>query len=147
MEMARFAGQIEPDLQPIVEDYERLTPPAQGKVDIDAMCKMREIDPFHFMSVVAEAAAKFRDNSSIIIAAMNMPSVVDKAVKVAMTTEGVQDRKMLFQHANFIPTPGGTSINILNKNAAMAQANNKEADTGLPSFESSVMDVEEAVRE
>jgi hypothetical protein len=145
MEMARFASQIEPQLQVIIESYEKLTPPGQRSADLDALCKLNDVDPAHFLGVVAEAAQKFSSNSSILIAALNMPSVVQKSIKEALKTDGIQDRKMLFQHSGFIPTPGGTNISIVQKQQANASAGATER--GMPSFEEDIIDVETAVRE
>jgi hypothetical protein len=48
---------------------------------------------------------------------------------------------MLFQHANFIPTPGGTSVTVVQKN--QQNANSSAVERGMPSFEADVIDVEQ----
>ena len=38
-------------------------------------------------------------------AALALPSVVERSIETALTAEGIADRKMLFQHSGFLPTP------------------------------------------
>lgn len=143
MEMARFASQIEPKLSPIIESYEKLTPPAQRTVDLDGLCKTHEVESSHFLAVVAEAAHKFSQNSSILVAALNMPMVVKKSISVAQTDEGHRDRKMLFEHAGFIPTSGGITITQIAKANAASQANNSATERGMSTFEADVTELEQ----
>jgi hypothetical protein len=135
MEMARLAPQIDPALAPVIEEWDRLKPKARNNLDLDDLCKLKDIDPSHFLGVVAEAAQKFHANASILIAAVNMPAVVGKSVRVAMTDKGVQDRKFLFEHSSFIPMPQGARVSILNQNALRAEINNEQPEKGLTSFE------------
>jgi hypothetical protein len=143
MQMAILASQIEPNLQPIIDSYENLTPPAQRTVDLDALCKLNEVEPAHFLAVVAEAAHKFSQNSSILVAALNMPMVVKKSIQVAQTQEGHRDRKMLFEHAGFIPTSGGINITQIAKANAASQANNSATERGMPTFEADIVEAEQ----
>lgn len=139
MRLAVMASQIEPELAGIVEVWEGLTIPAQNRTSIEEICLKRDIDPGHFCGVVVEAAVKFRDNATILIAALNLPDVVQHSIQFAKNKEGFRDREALMKHAGFVPTPQGQRINILNqanaKAGAEAEAN---AERGLPTFERTI---------
>jgi hypothetical protein len=146
MEFARLALQIEPDLAPVVESYESLNDVGRAAASIDAICAEHQIDPLHFIGVVGEAALKFGNNSAIVIAALSLPDVVTKSVKEALKPGGDKDRKMLFQHAQFIPTPHGTQINVQANAAARADSSSGEGK-GLPSFERNMREADEVIRD
>jgi hypothetical protein len=137
MELARFAPEIDPECQPIIEEWDRL---AGNKrvINLDAICKVRQIDPFHFLGVVAEAAVKYRDNASVIIAALSLPNVVERSVKTALTKDGFKDREALMKHAGFLPVPSGNVF--VNKVAGVVQTARDEQPEGaaLPSFEKTI---------
>lgn len=144
--------QIEPGISRFVDAWDGLDPVGQKHADLDNICLAKELDPGHVMAVVGEAAAKFRDNASIIIAALSMPGVVEKSVKVALTTDGYRDRKMLFEHARFLPVAQHRiNIGIVNKNNATAEAAAESATAGagrgLPSHEQTVGDADDALQE
>jgi hypothetical protein len=143
MELARHAAEIDPKMQPIIEGWDDLSDEARRRLDLDSLCRELKMDPFHFLAVVAESAMKYRDNASIIMAAISLPQVVQKSIDVALTDEGVSDRKMLMQHSAFLPMPKGSTI--VNTFSANLQNNNEvnSSATTLPSFEKT-MDIIEA---
>lgn len=146
MEFAKLAVLIEPDLAPVVESYNDLNRGRRAAVSIDEICARHSIDPIHFIGVVAEAATKYGNNSAVVIAALSLPDVVTKSVKEALKPGGDKDRKMLFQHANFIPTPHGTQINVQANAAARADSSSGEGK-GLPSFERNMREADDVIRE
>ena len=81
---------------------------------------------------------KFRDNAGLIMAGLRFPDIVGKSVEVGLTDEGWRDRRMLMQHAGFLPAPKGATF--VNTFAARLEAN-QEVNTqssALPSFEKTV---------
>jgi hypothetical protein len=137
MELARQAPNIDPSLASVIEEWDRLTPTAQRGVNLNQLCEIKGIDPFHFLGVVAEAGLKFSNNASVLIAALSLPKIVQCSIKRALTPEGVEDCKMLFQHAGFIPSPKGTEVRVLNQIRVSANVN-QAADIDLPSFEETI---------
>jgi hypothetical protein len=144
MRLAVLASQIEPALAVVVETWEGMNDPLQRKITIEEICRQKDVDPGHFCGVVVEAAMKFRDNATILIAALNLPDVVQRSVEFAKQKEGFKDREALMKHAGFVPTPQGQRINILNqanaKAGAEAEAN---AERGLPTFERTMAELED----
>ena len=143
MEIARLAPQIEPELACILGDWDGMSEHLKRRTPIERICKAHDIDPMHFFSVVNEAAMKFRDNATLMIASLSMPALVEKSVQIGLTKDGHRDRKMMFEHAGFVPVPQGTRISILNQNSAKAAAQaDANVERGLPSFERSISDME-----
>lgn len=146
MEFARLAPEIAPEYAAVIEDYESLNAKGKKTVSIDFLCKVRKLDPFHFLGVIAEAAVKYRDNASVIIAAVSLPKVIEASVKSALKVKtGFKDRKLLAEHAAFVPVPsGGTFVNNL---MTRVDTNVGEAPASghLPSFEKTIeaIDVED----
>jgi len=144
MRLAVLAGQIEPELMCVVEDWEKLRVPAQQVTTIESLCLAREIDPSHFCGVVVEAAVKFRDNATYLIAALNMPDVVEKSVKFAKSKDGFKDREALMKHARFVPVPVGSHISVSAQAAAKANSeSDANAERGLPTFERTMTELED----
>lgn len=144
MQLARLASQIEPELAGIVETWENLTVPARKITTIESICVEKNVDPGHFCGVVVEAAIKFRDNATYLIAALNMPEIIQQSVKFAKRPEGIRDREAFMKHSGFLPTPQGSRVNILNQATANAAAQvEANVERGLPSFERSMSDLEE----
>jgi hypothetical protein len=146
MEMARLAPLLDPKLVAFVEEYDRFTSAEQLRIKLTDICVHHDIDPLHLMAVVGEAAMKYRDNAMILIAAINLPQIVKRSVEQALTPEGVDDRRMLFMHSNFIPTSKGTQVNVVNQAAAKAEVNLTKEST-LESFEQTVRAADEIIHD
>jgi hypothetical protein len=144
MLLAELAPEVEPALAPILEDWKRLSSSGKKSVSLDQICKTRKIDPYHFLGVIAEAAIKYRDNASVIVAAMNLPKIVEKSIKFAQKKDGFKDREALMKHGGFLPVPSGnTFVNTLQ---TKVETNVEQPGSvgHLPSFEATVgaIDVE-----
>jgi hypothetical protein len=147
MEFAHLAVHIEPELAGVVEDYDRLNVGLQAAVSIDEICIHRDVDPLHFIAVVGEAALKFGNNGAILIAALHFPEVIGKSVKQALKPGGFKDREALMKHHAFIPTPHGISIGVQANASAGAQAAAVPGSKGLPSFERSMRESDDVIRD
>jgi hypothetical protein len=134
MELAHSAGKLDPRITPIIEDWDRMKPPLRNGVDLDLLCEAHGVDPAHFISVVGEAEMRFRDNASIIIAALSMPKVIEKSVRTALTTGGFKDREMLMKYTGFLPQPKKSQVPTLSYAAIRAEANTNIGEP-LPRFE------------
>ena len=137
MELARFAPEIDPNCAPVIEEWDRVAG-NKKTVSLDTICRVKGVDPFHFLGAVAEAAVKYRDNASVIIAALSLPNVIERSVKTALTKDGFKDREALMKHAGFLPVPSGNVF--VNKVAGVVQnAAREDGETpALPSFEKTI---------
>jgi len=146
MQLAHLARELDPNLASIVADWDRMTSSLQNAADLDALCEAHGVDPAHFIGVVGEAQLRFRSNVSILVAALNLPAVVAASVRAAKKKTGVADRKMLFQHVGFLPVPRGKQLRMLNHAAVKAEVN-KGCGDPLPSFEATVAEIEESLKD
>lgn len=84
----------------------------------DAVCEQIGLAPLDLLKAVADATIRFAMYTARLRAAVAMPSIVERSIEVALTHQGVADRKMQLQHSGFLPTPAGSQTNI-----AIMQAN------------------------
>jgi hypothetical protein len=137
MELARLAPEVDPECTKVIEAWDSQNSGGKKKLSLDLLCKTMNVDPIHFLSVVNEAALKYRDNASIFLAAVNMPKIMARSVKEALKSGGTRDREMLFKHAGILPVPAGaTFVNTLN---TKVETNvESPGQSTLPSFEKSM---------
>jgi hypothetical protein len=142
MELARLAVQFDAKLAPILEDWDCMKPPLQNAVDLDALCEAHDVDPHHFLGVVGAAAMKYRNDSSVIIAALSFPQVIQKTIEHAMGKDGFKDCEALMKHAGFLPQPKGSQVRVLNYAAFRAEVNTNIGEP-LPTFEETIAELDE----
>jgi hypothetical protein len=78
----------------------------------DAVCEQIGLAPLDLLKAVADATIRFAMYTARLRAAVAMPSIVERSIEVALTDQGVADRKMQLQHSGFLPTPAGSQTNI-----------------------------------
>jgi hypothetical protein len=88
--------------QQIMALYHRLNATERKAVTIDYLVMASGLDPAHIWGCIN--AELYREAE--LLACMNAPTVVRKLVERALTPDGYQDRKLLFQLAGILPMPG-----------------------------------------
>jgi hypothetical protein len=78
----------------------------------DAVCEQIGLAPLDLLKAVADATIRFAMYTARLRAAVAMPSIVERSIEVALTDQGVADRKMQLQHSGFLPIPAGSQTNI-----------------------------------
>jgi hypothetical protein len=73
-----------------------------------------------------------------------MPEAVKACAKRAQQDDGVEDRRMLFQHSGFLPSPRGPAVNVYNSMRPTAAVSVE--NSGLPRFEDGVIAISRALR-
>jgi hypothetical protein len=117
--MARVARGSDPRIASFVDAWDSLGPCEQeARGTADTLCKQAGFTALEMLRVVAAAACQYSMCVAQLFAAGALPSAVQRSIDVALTDEGIADRRMLFQHAGFLPTPAGSQTNI-----AITQAN------------------------
>jgi hypothetical protein len=129
MEMARVARPSDPRVASFLDAWDALETSDQQASSADALCRQAGFTPTELLKVVATAACQYSMYVAQLSAAVALPSVVKRSIEVALTDEGIADRKMQFQHAGFLPTPKGsqTTIAVLQQNAHLAPAESNSA--------------------
>ncbi len=93
--------------------------------------------------MLSQILNKFNADVSTLVAAIAHPKGVEASIDRALEAQGVDDRRMLFQHSGFIPTLRGSTVNVLNMARVGVQG---RLDPNLPTFEEDMMLIEKAAR-
>jgi hypothetical protein len=72
MELARHASKTDADVQRVIDEWDGLGPFLQRQVELDSLCGVKSVDPYHFLLAVAEAELRFFNSASVFIAAFNL---------------------------------------------------------------------------
>lgn len=122
--------------------YRDLTPGERSWVSYDDVCAAAQVRPSEFLACVVQAATEFSQDTGNLVAAAMHPAVVHQAGRSAKRIGGrhaniaLQDRKMMFEHAQFIPSAKfGTTVNV-NASASAQAAAAAAQDPSVPSFAS-----------
>ena len=127
--------------------YEGLSAYEKGVVSFDDICASANIKPKAILMAVAASGFDAGCDIANLVAAHVHPKVVDASIKAALKTDGIEDRRMLLQHAGFIPVPKGTSITVNASSHAVAQAHSAAvSSSSVPSFLDDVNDVTTATK-
>lgn len=89
-----IAGKVRQAYSLVPESYRRLLPP-------EAFCHVAGASPWAVLDAVTVAAVRSGAMASAVVAAVNMPRVVQKTVEVALTDEGTRERRMFLRAAGF----------------------------------------------
>jgi hypothetical protein len=87
-------------------------------VSIESCCVAAGICPTVIVPVLIECIRQMAGQMSAILAYVNQPRVVEKTIEMALTDDGLQDRRDFHKATGWLPTPGGnkTQINMIQKN-------------------------------
>lgn len=131
--------------------FAELTPYERSLVSFDDVCAGSGVRPADLMSVVVSCAMEMGRDVGNLIAATLHPEIVHQAAKSAKriggdwASIGLEDRKMMFQHSNFIPIPKSATINI-NASASAQAAAAAVSEPTVPSFVSDLAAVDSSRR-
>jgi hypothetical protein len=125
--------------------YEDLSQYDQLHVSYDDICAATGVQPKAILMAMAGAGFDANCDIANLLSAHLHPSVVVASAKQAVKPNGIEDRKLLFQHSGFIPVPKGTQITINNSSHAQANAAAAAQATSLsnPSVPSFLQDVDD----
>lgn len=131
VELARLASGNDQRLRGLVESYDGLTPgQKKHKVKLlEQLCIDNGLDPSEFLGICTAVAHRFQLDTSAILASVELENVVTAGVEQAKRPEGVQDRRLIYEHSTFIPQRGpGVAIQV--------NSGQQQAGVSLPEFRS-----------
>jgi hypothetical protein len=131
IELARLASGNDERLRGLVSGYDSLTKGQQKRRPklLEALCIENDIDPSEFLGICTAIAHRFQLDTSSIVASVELEAVVAAGLEQAKKPEGVQDRKLIYEHSTFTPVRGpGVAVQINNAPASQGVA--------LPEFRS-----------
>lgn len=143
MELARLSQH--PAVKATVEEWDRRSRRGRLSASLEALCDGAGISPGDFLGEVVKAAFDHNTDVAKLVMAVNIPRVVQKSVKTALTEKGFKDREMLMQATGIAPK--GAGIHVTTTAIAGARANAVADQGGLPSSERDAMLISSALRE
>jgi hypothetical protein len=93
------------EAQRIVALHDALNATERKAVTIDYLVMAAGADVHHVSGLIQEGLSRATECEAGLLASMNAPAAVDKAIQRALTFEGHQDRKLVFELAGVIPAP------------------------------------------
>lgn len=107
----------------------------QKLATLDDVCAAAGVAPVKLVKAIVGTAYEANCDVANFVAAHSHPDVIQQSVDVALTPDGVEDRKMLMQHAGFLPAAKGSVINIGVSASASAHASaTSDSDGAVPDF-------------
>lgn len=131
VELARLASGNDERLRGLVSSYDALTKGQQKHTAklLEHLCIENGLDPSEFLGICTAIAHRFQLDTSSIVASVELEAVVQAGLEQAKKPEGVQDRKLIYEHSTFTPVRGpGVAVQINNVPQQQGQA--------LPEFRS-----------
>jgi len=130
MDYARSAVAFEPRLAPVLTMWEQLTPWQRRKVTLDALVtQVGDLAPGEFVGAVARAAFELTGGVTDLIVTAALPELIVTVVKQARTLNGYQDRRVLLEHAGFLPTRQPVAVQLRDPDRTTL-----DAEPGVPAF-------------
>src|SRR5512146_123431 len=147
IEYCRMASVDVPEIIPFLEFWDSQSSYVQGKWPLDQFAFHSNVPWPKIIGAAVAAAAAYNADVSDMVAMASMPDVVATSVRKATDPDdenGHKDRELLMKHANFLPVPKGSVINV--NNTAQAAAN-ATAGAGIKDFSDTIMDTADVVRD
>jgi hypothetical protein len=99
--------------QQIVELYYSLSTATERKaVTIDYLIMAAGADVHQVWGLIQEGVSRATRAETGLLVAINVPNVIRKAIEQALTPEGHEDRKLVFQIAEVEPAPAQTRFTV-----------------------------------
>lgn len=147
IEYCRMASSDSPEIIPFLEFWDSQSKYVQGKWPLDQFAFHANVPWPKIIGAAVAAAAAYNADVSDMVAMASMPDIVHASVKSARSERGensIKDRELLMKHANFLPVPKGSVINV--NNTAQAAAN-ATAGAGIKDFSDTIMETANVVRD
>jgi hypothetical protein len=139
IEMARLARMSDPGVAQFLDAWDTLSASEQqSKGAADAVCGRIGLSPVDLLRVVADVGFRFAMCGAQIRVALALPSIVERSIETALTDKGIADRKMLFLHSGFLPTPKTSQTAFSAMRDARAKASERARVVSAPSPEDTI---------
>lgn len=131
-------GSSEPDARKILKVVEEVGRRGRTGLPLEAYAIAAGLTTRRMFELVAGEAFVRSGEEAALVAATAHPKVVRKSVEMALTGKGVNDRKMLHQHAGFLPMPKTQFVTMNGGQQINASSQTQVNVAVLPSVEDSV---------
>ena len=102
---------------------------------LDDVCAAAGVTRKHIVQAIVGMAVDLQCEVGDLLAAFAHPEIVAKTIELAKKDEGAAERKMLLDHAGFLPQPKGTNILVSQRVGQLANGNTPpQLPPEVPSF-------------
>ena len=105
MDLATFAIGFEPRLEPVVLAWAEMTPWQRRVTTLEKLIAPTTLTAGEFLGAVVRASFEVTGEITDLLVALAFPDIVLASVKRARMGKGVEDRRLLFEHAEFLSGP------------------------------------------
>jgi hypothetical protein len=125
--------------------YDNLLLPAACRRDlpVEAFAIAAGISPTRLWGVIVEAGRQFESGLGSLTASSRHVEVVEASILAALSPEGIEDRTHQLKHAQFLPLPKGSQVNVQVTASAHAAAGSIAA-SAAPAPEDTIRRIIEA---
>ena len=147
IEMMRWAKESDPRIRDLMDTWDSLdASERQDSGTAEAVRHRVGLKLPELLRTVAEVTYRIAIYKAQIVAALALPSVVERSIETALTDDGIADRKMLFQHSGFLPMPKGSQTTIAVTQNAQANASSRSV-VAVPPPEQTIRSLTERFNE
>ena len=130
------AADKDKNVKKVVEAWQDLGCPTNDDSIFDQLCLKNRVRQDWVVKGICAAAKEYTGLMAFALADTAMPAIVQKSIKVAKTSKGIEDRRMLMQATNVLPTRAGIQITNMNsQRISEERTDNTQVNISLPSFE------------
>ncbi len=147
IEAARLQENTDSRFRKLVYAYDSLVERDKIAVRLEDLCGAAEILPDEFLGLTIPALWRRNVDIGKLIAAVHHPRIVEKTAQLAQSPFGGADRKMMLDHAGFLPQKGPlVSIDQRRLNIGSGGGVQDTSLPALPSFEEDGKEILQAIR-
>jgi hypothetical protein len=105
---------------------------------VEAVRQRAGLKPLELLGIVADMACRRAMYEAQIIAAVALPSIVERSIETALTDKGIADRKILFLHSGFLPSTKNSQTAFSAMRDAHAKTSERARVVSAPSPEDTI---------
>jgi hypothetical protein len=144
IDMTRLASMSDPRVARFLDAWDGLdSSEKQARGAVYKVCEQIGLAPVELLTIVADVGFRFAICGAQVTVALALPSVVERSIETALTPEGIADRKMLFLHSGFLPTPKTSQTAFSAMRSAEAGSSEQTPAVLAPSPEQTIRTVSE----
>jgi len=114
-----LAGSANPKARAILGARARLSDKQANGVPFEAYCVCAGVSPQEALAILTVEVFDQSSKASALLAASQHPAVTTATINAALSPLGTAEKKMLHQHAGFLPVPKTSIVNVHGNHAVI----------------------------
>jgi hypothetical protein len=112
-------GSAKPQARAILEARSRLNKKQAKEVPFEAFCVAADVSPKDALALLTVEVYDQASKASALLAASQHPNITQATIEAALSPLGTAEKKMLHQHAGFLPVPKTSIVNVHGNHAVI----------------------------